>query len=501
MSNNKPISKINIGSLTKKTTGGFLWLSSGKAFQALLQIGVLAVLARLISPESFGVAQIALIVVGFANLLSQMGIGPALIQRRELTSIHLRVGFTFSLVMGVALGGITFFCSGLIATFFGMPNLEEVIKAISIVFVIESFIVVSVSLLQKKMRFKEFAFVNIISYLIGYGFIGIIMGYLGYGVWALIFAFISQAIIKAFIVSILEPYSIFPSFKRRELRELLYFGGGFTIARFANYLAGQGDNIIIGKFLGANSLGMYSRAYAIMVQPVNLIGSAMDSVLFPAIATVQHDKSKIAKAYINGVAAIATISLPLSVLIVIISPEIVNVLLGSDWLEAVVPLQLLAGAMMFRMGYKISDSLTRATGDVYKRAWRQVIYALLVLIGTYIGSFQGLSGVAIGVAFAIIVNYFLMAHLSLKIIDISWNDYFKSHIPGIYTALITGILIYIIINIIRLYINSNIITVIISTISYCLITFLLLLKFPKLMLGENNEWIQKIIFDLISKKK
>lgn len=486
----KKISKEKEG-LTSKTAKGFFWLSSGKIIQSFIQIAVLAVLARLITPESFGIAQASFIVVGFANLLSQMGVGPALVQKKEINDTHLRVGFTFSLFMGLILAALNYTFSDYIASFFEMNELSKVIKVISLIFIIESFVVVSESMLQKKMKFKQYALVNITSYIIGYAVIGVIYADFDYGYWALIYAFIGQVVVKAICVSILEPHSYKFSFKQKELRELLYFGGGFTIAKFANYFAGQGDNIIVGKFLGASTLGLYSRAYSIMVQPVNLIGTALDKVLFPAMASVQDDRTRLKKAFLNGVSAIAIISMPLSILIIIVSPEIVMILLGADWTDAVIPLQILSAALLFRMGYKISDSLARATGNVYKRAWRQYVYAFAIISGTYLGKEWGLEGVAFSVVLAVGLNYFLMAHLSLKIIDLKWIDFLKSHKNGLLNMILCGILTYSFTIVIRSISVSDLLnlTLIVSINS---LSFLLLItKWPNIFLGKENFIIKE----------
>ena len=145
-----------------------------------------------------------------------------------------------------------------------MPSLARILKFVSIIFIVESITIISQSLLQREMKLKALAIIDLISYSF-YGIVAITLGLLGHGVWALIWGAISQAFIKNIILQIIKPHSILP-FKKKEAMDLLYFGGGFTIARFLNYFANQGDNIITGKYLGADSLGIYSRAYAIMVK-------------------------------------------------------------------------------------------------------------------------------------------------------------------------------------------------------------------------------------------
>ena len=147
----------------------------------------------------------------------------------------------------------------------------------------------------------------------------------------------------------------------------------------------------------ASDLGYYSRAYQLVAMPAMLLGQMMDRVLFPVMASFQHARARLAEAYRRGISLVATVMAPLSVLIVMLAPEIVRVLLGPDWGPVVAPLRVLALGLVCRTGYKISDSLARSVGTVYKRAWRQAIYAALVVTGALVGRRWGITGVAWGV--------------------------------------------------------------------------------------------------------
>ncbi|HLS53782.1 MAG TPA: lipopolysaccharide biosynthesis protein, partial [Tissierellaceae bacterium] len=294
-------------SLSEKTISAFLWLGTGSGLQSIMQLLVLAILARLIDPSDFGVLHVTLIVVGFARLMSQMGIGPAIVQKNNLSYNHIYSGFTISLVFGVILALILCLFSNAIEAFFKMHGLGFILKIISTIFIIESFIVIPQSLLQRDLKLKEYATINIISYLFGYGLVGIGLAALGYGVYSLVWALVFQSILKACIATYLVPRFYILTFHYKSLKELLYFGGGVTTAQFANYLAAESDSIITGRYLGAEALGLYSRAYSIMVKPVNLLGSAVDKALFPSMSTIQKDHQRLKSAYLKGIGSLAYI--------------------------------------------------------------------------------------------------------------------------------------------------------------------------------------------------
>jgi PST family polysaccharide transporter len=228
---------------------------------------------------------------------------------------------------------------------------------------------------------------------------------------------------------------------RNEIRQLLSFGTGLSMAQVANYFALHSDNLVVGRWLGAGALGIYGRAYHFLVMPANLIGNMADKVLFPAMSSVQTDHVRLRRAYFRTVGIIAMITLPLSGALIVLAPEIVQLVLGPQWSDVVAPFRILAISLVFRTGYKISDSLVRATGAVFRSAWRKVIYAITVFAGAWIGHHWGLVGTAVGVSCAISLHYLLMFHLSLSLLDGRWSQLFNILIRHLVVALaVSGVL-------------------------------------------------------------
>lgn len=426
-------------SLTNRAFTGTLYLISSGGVQVVLKIGVLAVLARFVTPAEFGLMGIAIVILDFSKLLSQLGIGPCIVQRKELETRHLTTGFSLSLLVGIFFSILLWTTAPVWERFFRMDGLIEILRTVTLVFFVNSITITGLALLQRNMNFKLIASIEVLSYAFGYGAVGIVMAYQGYGVWALVIGNISQAVLAATLYLIYQPFPKRISIEIKAVRELLYFGFGFTIAKIGNFLATQGDNLVVGRTLGAGALGIYGRAYNFMVMPSSLFGNALDRSLFPAMAKVQDDKKKLAKAFLTGISMIALIAIPISVCFVILAPEFILILLGNNWVAVILPFQILAGSLLFRMSYKMSDSLARATNAVYRRAWRQIIYALAVFLGSYIGHFWGLGGVATGVASALIINFLLMAQLSIRITGISWRDLLKAHRHGFLLGIVTTI--------------------------------------------------------------
>ena len=414
------------------------WTASSNGVNAVLKVVVLIVLARLLSPAEFGIVSAALIVIGFSAIFSQLGLGPALVQRTQLEPRHISTAFAASVIIGLLLAGVLWITAPAVARFFHMENSVEVLRALAWIFPIKGLSGVAECLVQRDLKFRWLATRDVLSYGLGYGLVGIALAWAGWGVWSLVIAQMTQTVLNTAILLSVRPPALRPLPSWRAFVELMNFGAGFTAARVANFMANQGDNLVVGRVLGPQALGIYTRAYQLMAVPTTLFGDVLDRVLFPTMAKVQNDPPRLAGAYLQAVASIALVMLPIGVVMTVLAPEVVVTLLGPKWVEVIPPFQVFAIGLLFRTSYKMSDSISRATGAVYRRAWRQAIYASLVFVGAWVGSRWGVTGVSIGVLASLLINFFLMADLSLTVAHTTWRRFIEAHVPAMLTALLAG---------------------------------------------------------------
>ncbi|WHT48248.1 oligosaccharide flippase family protein [Sporosarcina thermotolerans] len=320
----------------------------------------------------------------------------------------------------------------------------------------------------------------------------------GLGYWALVYAVLGQNITKTILLFTFERHNMKPQIHWDSVKELLFFGGGFTIARLSNQFALQADNLVVGRWLGSYSLGLYGRAYQLMIMPANLFGQVMDKVLFPAMARIQKEQNQLSLAYRIGITAVSFVTIPVGIFICLLSRDIVIILFGKDWLSLVPALQVLAVGLVFRTSYKISDSLVRATGAVYRRAWRQIIYALAVFSGAWIGQHWGIIGVSYGVLFAIIINYCLMTHLSMQFINLSVKDILQSHVPGLLLGMLAVISVWLID---WISIEVSILRIFLSGILFITIVSILIRINTGRILGKEMIWIMDQVVDMIKSRR
>jgi O-antigen/teichoic acid export membrane protein len=425
-------------SLTHRTLGSMAWVAWGSGALALLKVLGLVLLTRLLTPADFGVVSAALVVITFSLNFSQLGLGPAVVQRPVLEPRHLSTAFIASTGFGLLVAAIVWLGAPAIARFFHMEQLVPVVRWLSLMFPIAGIATVPESLLQRELRFRVLANRDIIAYGIGYGLVGILLAVLGWGVWALVIAQLTQGVVRTGILLTATPPFLEAKPTWQSFRELMGYGIGQSISRIGLILANQADNLVVGRWLGAVALGYYSRAYQLMAVPTSLLGNILDKVLFPTMARVQDDARRLGQVYLQGTALLALVTMPLGVVAALLAPDLISVLLGSRWERLVLPFQILVLGIPFRTGYRVSDSLSRATGRVYRRAWRQGVFAGLVFLGALIGQQRGLSGVALGVLAAFLINYLSMAQLSLGIVQISWRRFLGAQLPAVRLAILVG---------------------------------------------------------------
>jgi PST family polysaccharide transporter len=488
------------------TLSGIIWILSGNVFQASSQIAVFLILARLLTPRDFGIVNTAFIVIGFAQLFSTLGVGYALVQKSNLEKQHLSTGFTSSITFGLLLGSLLWFFSPVFSDFFQVQELTPILRWLALTFPLRSTSLVSESLLKRDLQFRYLAGANVISFTLGYGIVGIILAVFGFGVWALVTANIVQIFIQSIILIAIKPHPKSLLFDIHSFKELMNFGGGLTITSLFNYLALQGDYLIVGRFLGVEALGLYSRAYQLMALPATTLGQSLDQVLFPTMARVQDKPKQLGIAYRRSITVVALLILPLTVCTTILAPEIIQVLLGNNWKETIVPFQILSFGMLFRISYKICDSLIIAKGKVYQQAWRHGFYAIAVLGFAWLGHYWGIVGVAIGVLCALAVNFILLNQLSLGLTSLNWEVFLTAYIPAILLTSVTFTAVITVVKLLRDWSITGIWTLLISTVitsSIFLFVLYFAPKFPvsKELVGKDCLWMIEKSRDYLSKLK
>ncbi|MGH9602331.1 MAG: lipopolysaccharide biosynthesis protein [Terriglobales bacterium] len=420
--------------LKQQATAGVQWQGATTAFQVIARLVVGVALARLLPPEDFGMVGFALIFTEFLTLFSELGVGAALVQRQEISPVHLRVGFTLSVLLGSVATLLLWWLAPRLAT----GTTLAAMQAVSLSLLLTSVGTVSTALLYRHLDFRRLFFVELISYLPGYALVTVALAARGYRVWSLVAGVLVQASLRLILLSGFAPHSRKPSFSAAETRDLLGFGVGMTLARLANYVARNVDYLVVGQFLGPTALGLYLRAYALGIGSTTQLTSLMTTVLFPLFARSQSDLARTKRWYLQANNLVSMVAVPILTLLALTAPEVLRGIYGPAWSAAAVPLQFFCVAAMFRCLNTLSDALVRAHAQVYRQFFRHLAYAALVSAGALAGLRWGISGAAAGVSLAVVVMFVLMSRLSLEVTRASWMELLATLRMGVVLGLGVG---------------------------------------------------------------
>lgn len=475
--------------MSKGVLNNIIILLSSSGFQIVTRLTVIGILSRLLTPAEFGVIAIALSIIMFSQIFSEIGFSASVIQKEVLSENQIQSIFSLSVLISFFMGILMLLLSKPISVFFNEPILQYVISSLSAIFPIKGFSNISKALTMKEMKFSLIAYVELISYTIGYGTIAILLSLLGFGVWSLVIANLIVALIETIILYSLKPIKFNINIKIVEIKEMIYFGVWFSINKIASYFANQADYLVVGKVLGLETLGFYNKSYQLISMPSNYIGNVVDKVLFSSFSIYQKDILFLEKTYIKSFNLLSSLLIPLSAFMFFLAPEIIYLMLGPSWESVTIPFRILALFIVFRSTYKINDALIRSLGLVKDSAKRKIVYAFIVIVSSLIGSLFGIIGVAIGVSIAILINFLITTSLATKVMKVNVIYIFSIILIKIPISALYGVLLLQLLNYLRL--NYNAILVFFISIIFTTFFFIGLFNiFPFIIFGKESNYVK-----------
>ncbi|MGI9285441.1 MAG: lipopolysaccharide biosynthesis protein [Pseudomonadales bacterium] len=479
--------------LSQQALDGIAFSSLATVVQGVGQLVVLALLARYVSKVEFGLVTTTLIVIGLGRIMGETLVRPALVQREQLSTQDIATASALSLLFGIGFTSGLWWLASPIGALLSEPDITPIVRTLAFVMVLQAPGNVAEGLIQRELGFKGMAAAEVLSFTLGYAAVGVTLALAHAGVWALVYAYLAQVTLKTLFLVWRQPDSLRLAFHPGSARKTLWLSGGFISARLFNYGATQGDYAVVAGAMGSEAVGIYGRAYHLLSMLATLVGQSLDRVMFPIYARLQDDLVQAAHHYRRVVALSATIMLPVSVLLIVLAPEIVRLILGPDWPETVTPLRILAASLLFRTGYKLNDPLTKGLGLVYNRAWRLALYAACVVLGALFGLRWGLAGVSAGVSSAIVLNFFLMAQLSIQRLNITWSEFLGLHMRGVVLAALMLPLAMIATNFLRAY-DVVYWGVLFSVLSFIGLSWVIAVVLrPDLTIGPELFWIARVV--------
>ncbi len=420
--------------LASRTLAALKWALLTSGGQALLSLGIVAALARLLTPQHFGQFAIALVFLALADTVGRRGLGPALVQRFGLTERHLATGFALSVAIGAALAAALWALAPPLAALVGEPAVAPILRTLSPATILAGLGAVSEHRLKRDLRFRPLMAAAILSQGIGGGLVAIALALLDHGVWSLVWGTLARHAVFALVVFACRPPPARPRPGGREAAQLLHTGVGFSAVALLNVAANHGVRLVVASALGAAALGLYTRASALALAPARL-GPVLSNVLLPAMARCQRRVERLRAAHLDAVEMLSLAVLPAGLMVAASAPALVAAVLGGQWDGAVPALRVLALVGVLHTCDALQASVVRAMGAVYRETWRRALCLVLLLGGAWVASRWGLVAVAAAVAAARVVQHVLLAHLALSLLGVPWSALLRRHVPGLWAAL------------------------------------------------------------------
>lgn len=328
------------GGVWARTLRSGVWVSLSVLIVNSLQIVRTFVLARLLTPEVFGLMALCLVVIRGIEVFSETGVRPALIHRRDGFEEARDTAFCVMAVRGFVLAGIAAAFGPIAAWYYGEPRLVPLVATLALSFAVVGFSNINTIQLEKQLQFRRLTHLEQVGALSSFVIV-VSLAYWLRSVWALV---VGQVLGAA--VSVVASYVMVPGrprfvFHRDLARELLQYGRFVTGLTIVLFLTTELDNMVVGKVLGLEELGFYLVAYTLANLPATHIAKVLSRIMFPAYAIIRDDRKRLAAAYLGTSEVVGVVSLAAAAGLYVLAEDIVRVGYGAGWLGAVPAMKIL----------------------------------------------------------------------------------------------------------------------------------------------------------------
>ena len=402
---------------------GVAWNGIVKLLVQAAAWGSTLVVARLLSPDDYGVMGLATLFLGFIELVTEFGIGLAVATRKDLTESQTKELNSVAAIMGVS--GMLLICliAPLAGKFFHDPRLPAVLMVLSVTFLLSSFRSVPWGLLQRDLRFKRLAIYDGVQAL-ALAALAVVLAALGFRYWTLVIASIMSALITALLAILRHPVGFrWPNF--RGLSGLLSFSGRIVGQRAAWYGYSNADFFVAGKLLGSGSLGSYSLAWNLS-HVTDKVTALVLQVTPSVLAKVQDDKAEMRRYVIRISEAMCLTILPLMVGLSLVAGDFVRLVLGAKWEAMIIPLQILSAYATVTVVMPLFGQVLNVTGgEGFAMRNNLLQLAVMPVVFAIGGYYWGVNGIAMGWVVGHPFLAFRLARYTLKTIDLPFLKYLR----------------------------------------------------------------------------
>lgn len=393
-------------SIKQQLFSGVFYTALAKYSGVIVSLVVAGVLARLLTPDDFGVVAIATVIIAFFNLLTDMGISPAIVQHKSLTKRELSNIFSFTIWTGIVISLLFFAASWAIADYYESEILRTLCQLLSVNLFFASATIVPGAMFYRNKEFRFIALRSFTIQVIG-GIAAVTAAFCGAGLYALIINPILSSIL-IFVVSYARyPQRLRLSWGLTAIRRIFSYSAYQFLFNVINYFSRNLDKLLIGKYMNMSALGYYEKSYRLMMLPLQNITQVITPVMHPVLSDFQNDRERLAVSYERILRFLAFIGLPMAVFLFFTAEELTLLIFGDQWMPSVPVFRILALSVGVQIILSSSGSIFQASGDTRSLFVCGVFSSTLNVAGMLLGIFYfgTLTAVATCITVTFTINF------------------------------------------------------------------------------------------------
>lgn len=428
--------------LKQKTKKGLYWKLFDQSATQIMQFVVGIVMARLLSPEDYGITALPAVFMAVANIFIDGGFGAALIRKPQITEKDLSTAFCYSIGVGLFMYLCLFISAPWIALFYNTPILTPLIRVTALSFLWGPLGTPQYVILNRKLDFKTPARISVVNKVVS-AIIGISIAYAGYGLWALVISGLTSSLLGLIQTWWVVKWVPKESFSRSSFKYLWGYGNKMIGASLIDTLYNNVAPVIVGKFYSPRDLGVYNRALGYAVLPSNQITGVLLNVTFPVLSKIQDDRDNLIKKYRKMVKVACFVAFPVFMLLCALAHPLVITLITSKWESCVILLQIMCFAKMWWPLQSINRNLITVIGrsDLYLKleAIKKVIFFMIICISLR----YGLIAFCISDILINMIGIVLNTYYTGKLFDYGLFKQLRDVLPSLLLSLISLVLVFI----------------------------------------------------------
>lgn len=446
--------------LKSKTVHGLLWSSIERFSTQGISFAFSIILARILTPEDYGVVAIVTVFTTIASLFIDTGFGSALIRKPEISEEDKSTALIFNVLISVVCYLILFILAPFIADFYHNPLLSPLLRVTAIPLIIGALCGVHRSLLTKAMNFKSIAKITLTSTVLS-GIIGVVMAYQGYGVWALVAQNVISVVISCLFIWIAAKWRPRTWFNKESFHYLFGYGSKLLASGLLDTVYNNIYPLVIGKFYTPAQLGYFSKAVTFTTLPSSNLTGVLQRVTFPLLSMIQNEDERLRTNYRRILRNAAFAIFPLMMGLCALASPLVNLLLTSKWDACVIYLQIICFGMMWYPVHAINLNLLQVKGrsDLFLRL--EILKKIMGVIVLCITIPLGITAMCIGIVISSYLALFINTYYTGKLIDVGYIRQMKDVLPILINSMVMGAVAYLA----TLITDSNAIKLVIGTLA------------------------------------